>query len=322
VKHFYLDDVWEVLGKLTGCWQCLMHVLVRHAHASWTGSHDATTAHTNSFWDIDDKAFNNWKEHESAKAADRVLALMEAKGIRMIKPEVKDVRLLIASPCGDGKYERLYVHSLMGTMQLLKQHGAQVSWMEEIYSSDLVISRNKLFGAFLRSDFTHMLLVDSDQGWKPYDVIRMLMHKRDFIAAAGIRKVFPRSFAVNVTDDFGNSVPLKIEPQTMIAEVSEVGSAFCVVTKAWAERMAAAYQDLQFRGTDDRKEYGIYNPMIVRGKYKSEDFAVCHRWRSIGGKLYVLTDVSLDHVGAFVWRGAWIEELLEIGQQQAQRSVA
>ena len=32
LQHLFVDDVWELLGRETGCWECLMDVTVRHAH--------------------------------------------------------------------------------------------------------------------------------------------------------------------------------------------------------------------------------------------------------------------------------------------------
>jgi hypothetical protein len=33
------------------------------------------------------------------------------------------------------------------------------------------------------------------------------------------------------------------------------------------------------------------------GEYLSEDYAFCHRWRSLGGKLWLDTQSRLVHVG-------------------------
>ena len=39
------------------------------------------------------------------------------------------------------------------------------------------------------------------------------------------------------------------------------------------------------------------------GRYLSEDYAFCRRWRDIGGKVFIDINSKLDHQGQHVWRG-------------------
>ena len=39
------------------------------------------------------------------------------------------------------------------------------------------------------------------------------------------------------------------------------------------------------------------------GTYLSEDFTFCHRWRKIGGKVWLDTRTALKHVGSYEFQG-------------------
>jgi hypothetical protein len=310
LKHFFIDTVWEELGRLMNIWTIRMDIMVRHVHASWSGAADETLVRTNSFWNYDDRAFINWKQNDRLAAANRVGNLLVEYGVSKPLPRLDGVSVLIATPCGDGTYERLYVSSLFGTIEALRQCGAVVNFAEMPYCSDIALARAKLYGMFLRSDFTHMLMIDSDMGWRPTDVVQLFAHKRDFVAVAGPRKVFPESFAVQNTDAAGRAQMLRQEADSGLFEVSHIGMAFALVTKEWAERMRDAHQDLQYAGDDGRPEYAIFNPLVANKRYMSEDFAACHRWRAIGGHIYVDPSISLQHVGTYVWEGSWGNHLI------------
>ena len=40
------------------------------------------------------------------------------------------------------------------------------------------------------------------------------------------------------------------------------------------------------------------------GRYLTEDYSFCRRWRLLGGRIYVLREAELGHVGNYVYRGS------------------
>lgn len=223
---------------------------------------------------------------------------------------LSDYHILIASPIMDGKVEFVYQDSLVKTKQLLEHLGAKVQTLVAKYCADVALARSKLFGAFLRvPGATHMLSIDSDMGWNPEDVVTMLLQKRDFLAAVGPKKAYPITFAYNLSDDNFKQIPMNHEIETNIAEVSEVGGAFVLMSRECCQKLADSYPELQYHGDKDVIEYAIYDPIILNVgldapvRRLSEDFAICYRWRKLGGKVEVLLDVTLHHVGAHTFTG-------------------
>lgn len=217
-----------------------------------------------------------------------------------------------ATPCGDSRYDREFVKSFHNSACVLIDLGAKVDWAEFPGCADLALARAKIFGNFLRSQHTHLMLIDSDMGWDHTDVVRMLLHKKDFIAAAGRKKTAKLEFAANNCGEDGELRAIEIEQETGLVLCTEVGAAFALISKHCAQCMVDFYQDLAFDGDDGVVEYAVYDPMIV-GKNKkrrlSEDFAFCHRWRALDGIIFLLPDVNLRHAGRAVWEGSLIQAL-------------
>jgi hypothetical protein len=239
----------------------------------------------------------------------------------MDKPDLSNCHILIASPIMDGRVDFLYYNSLMRTKELLEALGAKVQTLATKYCADVYLARERLFGAFLRMEgATHMLSIDSDMGWDEKDVVTMILLKRDFLAAVGPKKLYPITFAYNNSDDNFKQLPLVheiMENGNIVAEVSEVGGAFVLLTKECCQKLADAHPELQYHGDENVIEYGICDPLYIRSddgkiiRRLSEDYAFCYRWRKLGGKVEILLDVTLQHVGNHTFTGNLLDCCLQ-----------
>lgn len=91
--------------------------------------------------------------------------------------------LLIAMPT-PGTVSTPTVKSLVSLTQWLRSRGIGFSFKTYEFS-DIVFSRNQLMSLFLtRTQFTHLLFLDSDMAFAPSVIERMIDFDHDFIAAA------------------------------------------------------------------------------------------------------------------------------------------
>lgn len=227
-------------------------------------------------------------------------------------------------PCGDGKYDRLFVTGFHNAACVLIEMGARIDFAEMPFCADLALARSKIFGNFLRSSHSHLLMIDSDMGFDAYDVSRLILAKMDFVGAAGPKKKYPIEFAANNCDDEGNFLPINYDPDTGLIESTEVGMAFVLITRSCAQQIADSYPDLKFPGDGGLDEWAVFDPMFCGSGQKrrrlSEDFAFCHRWRNIGGKIYLLPDIRLTHTGTHTWEGALIDQLGGVLPNEAKKT--
>lgn len=320
LKHIFHDDMLEGVGRETNCWQIRVDVLVKHLHEALEGIRGPTMDPTSLLWQHDEGVYKEWVETDKAATVERVKALMARYGVRTMKPDYKDVRLMISTPSIDGKYEGNYVISLFQTMEMLKQQGVPSQWSEERYTADIALARSKLLAAFRRSNCTHLLMVDSDMDWEPQAVARLFCAKSDFVAVAGPKKRYPLSFAANYTDDMGNPLNLQYDAEKGTMEVSEIGCAFVLITRNCVERMCAAYPELEYIGLTGEKEHLLFAPQVWNKRIMSEDWSWCRRWRAIGGKVLMCPDISLGHTGHHTFRGSFRDAIEQQGRERAAQA--
>jgi hypothetical protein len=239
-----------------------------------------------------------------------------AQGVE-VRPDLTGVSLLIGAPSLTSKYDGHYLKSFMNTVTAVRQYGGKIDWAQLPYCADPSFARARLFGTFYRSDHTHFLSIDDDIGWYWGDVVQMLMFKREFIAAAGPKKIpppRPLEFAMTLRKDDGTVMPLHQEPDTGLMRVSRVGGAFVMIQRSVAQEMTSEHPELKFQMDDGTTEWALYTPMVVNGVYLSEDYAFCQRWQKIGGDIFVLPNARLKHSGCHVWEGALMDTFFEAAE--------
>ena len=310
LKHFFFDDVWEHIGKTCGVWTVDMSILVQHDHDLVTGRLDNMNEAKNAFWANDIPAYQRLQtEGELHRACERVIAMLGGKGFAIQKNDMAGVKLMLATPCGDRRYEGIYIRTKDAVADWVRQLGGEFIWSEMPYST-VDFARCKQLGHFYRSGCTHLWTLDSDQGANPNDIVKLIQKKKDFVAVAGVRKSIPPSFALTSEDDHGKPVPLSIDQDGMMtSQHLRVGMACCIITHRCAERMMQSYPELAFKSADGQEEIAAFMPMILNKRYLNEDFAFCWRWNKIGGTVWIDSTISIDHIGPYVYQGSYIEHL-------------
>jgi len=320
IKHSFQDDAWEYIGARTGIWKTDMGIMVRHAHGSVARVRDDVSEAIKERFSHDERVYRTWKRDGAGETIARIQDLMKSKGVGLSVPDLTGISLMIATPSTEKRYVGTYTESLIRTRDMLRDLGAIVDWAQAPYMAEVSYARAKMIGSFHRSPHTHLLMIDDDMGWEPEDVIRMLIAGRDFVAAAGQKKTEGKTeFAW--TPFFEGSQTLEVDPVGMLS-IPEVGGAFVMLSRACVERMIAAYPELAFDEDSGAVEYDLFCPVIIRkpggGRRRlPEDYAFCHRWRKIGGKIFLMPDIGLDHVGQKTWNAAVIDLFAAQGAAQA-----
>src|ERR1043165_4666319 len=207
MRHLYVDDLWEEIGRGAQCWTVLMDVKVAHRHVL-TGEAPADATHravygadrsdpSRGMWPGDTEAFEAWKEFDRAHVIAEVVKLRQDKGLAIEAAKVAAVKaaiferlktrsVMIATPSAHPALE--YAQSLFTTASELTAKGVRANLMTINGSSHLPKARNHLVAHFLAGDFTDLLFVDDDMGWDPDAVIRLLASDKPVIGAVGRKK--------------------------------------------------------------------------------------------------------------------------------------
>lgn len=216
-------------------------------------------------------------------------------------------KVFIATPAFDGRVHVQYAVALAETHTLLASHGISIQININSSGSLLVAERNRLNKAFLSSDCTHMLCIDSDLGWPAGAVKAMIDHEIDFVAglypARGVEKEF--LFRPVYRED--RSI---VSIEKGLLQMNYIPSGFMLIKRHVIERMTEHFSHLYFepKHRDFKHENGhcLFNTEVVDGEFWGEDYVFSRRVREAGFEIWVDPLIEFDHAGT---RGALIQAL-------------
>lgn len=205
-------------------------------------------------------------------------------------------KLFIATPCFEGKCHVQYAVALSDTCMLCASHGIQVQMLLTTSGSLLCAERNRLIDAFLKSDCTHILFIDSDIGWPPQAVISMLLKDEEFIAGvypARCEKTF--QFRPEKSDDGG----IKCNVEKQLLHMQYIPAGFMLLKRSAIEKMIAKHPQTYFEPKNKANPpgYALFNTEIYEGEFWGEDFVFCRLAREAGLDIWVDPMIQFDHAG-------------------------
>ena len=236
------------------------------------------------------------------------------------------MHVLIATPCFGAMVHQTYMLSIL---KLLCSPLAQrVQFTLEMLGHDSLItrSRNSLVARFLaHPTATHLLFVDADIGFEPEQLDRMLAFAQPVVAGIYPLKLlhWQTAAARQAAGEPAAAAPLlyvgepcegaEAERDAGFITAKHAGTGFMLLRRDALDRMVLAYPETRYSGidaynpasTEGSPHYALFDCMIApeSGRYISEDWTFCRRWRGIGGKVWLDTLGSLTHVGAHDYVG-------------------
>lgn len=92
LKHLFIDDLHEQLGKATGCWRPVMSAVVEHHHVlNGKGAMDQThqKVYSQKSWDNDRAVFENIMKHDFADCVAKIQKLQNCLPASRYNPKVE-----------------------------------------------------------------------------------------------------------------------------------------------------------------------------------------------------------------------------------------
>jgi hypothetical protein len=197
-------------------------------------------------------------------------------------------------------------------------------------------ARNYLADEFLRSDYTHLMFIDSDIAYNPNDVFALAAladpnSDKDIICGpypkkciaweritaavkAGYAEEDPGALEQFVGDFVFN--PAQGQSEINVGEPVEVlegGTGFMMIQRRVFEKFKEAYPELEYRPDHNRSEnfdgsrmiHAYFDTVIEpeHRRYLSEDYMFCQWARNIGIKVWMCPWMQLHHIGTYNFFG-------------------
>jgi hypothetical protein len=268
-----------------------------------------------------------------------------------IKIEIEELRkrsLFVATPMYGGQCHGNYTRSMCDLTALCVKYGINMKVYYLFNESLITRARNYCADEFVRSDYTHMMFIDSDIGFDPNDVITLLALQSDESPYDIIGGPYPKKciswekivqavnkgaadenpnaldqfvgdYVFNPVIEEGGSNQIKL---TEPAEVLEIGTGFMMIRKKTFEKFKETYPKQLYKPDHVRTEHFDGSRQIMAyfdtpicptsNRYLSEDYMFCQWTRNMGMKVWLCPWMSLNHTGSYTFGGS-LAALASIG---------
>lgn len=251
--------------------------------------------------------------------------------------ELRKNKLFVATPMYGGMAHGLYIKSCLDLQTTMIKYGIETKFSFLFNESLITRARNYLVDEFIRSEFTHLLFLDSDIHFNPQDVIALMALDKDVIGAPYPKKSINWGNVAEAARKHPNLEPKELEglvgeyvfnvvkgtkqfSVTEPLEVMEIGTGYMMVKRGVFDKMKDAYPMIHYKpdhvgqaNFDGSRYIHAFFDTVIDSKdsitgggsdrYLSEDYMFCQMWRKIDGKVFLCPWMKTQHVGTYAFTG-------------------
>lgn len=261
--------------------------------------------------------------------------------IELLKKRLQGKKLMVATPMYGGQCFGSYTKSCIDLSMICMKMGIPITFKYLFNESLIQRARNYLVDEFYRSDFTHLLFIDSDISFDARDAITLLSYcgekenggKYDIVAAPYPKKAIAWEKVYDaVKEGFAETNPMNLRNYTADfafnpakssqksfninepLEVLEAGTGFMCITKEAIDRFRSKYPKQKYTPDHARTAnfdgsrpiYAVFDCLIdpASNRYLSEDYMFCQWARKINLQVWILPWIKLGHTGTYTFNGS------------------
>lgn len=257
-------------------------------------------------------------------------------------------KLFVATPMYGGNCHGMYAKSTADLSKLCTHYGIEVKFFYLFNESLITRARNYCVDEFTRSDYTHLMFIDSDIGFDPNDVLTLMAlmdtenpdndkhimcgpYPKKTIAWEKIKRAVDKGFADDNPGELERFVgdyvfnPAEGQSQVRLDEpvkVLEGGTGFMMITKEAFKKFDEAYPDYSYKPDhvrtkhfDGSREIMMYFQALIDEKtkrYLSEDYMFCQWMQRVGVDTWMCPWMKLMHTGSYTFGGS-LSDLAQLG---------
>ena len=224
--------------------------------------------------------------------------------------------LFIAMPC----YDSVKINTMISVVKLIQQlgkSGIQVG-INTMKSPLIHQARNYLTSIFLTTEYQYMLFIDSDVGFEPEAVVRMMVAKKNIVCTP--YRVKAEDPSTNVyTVQFKDPKNILILAEGFV-EIESGPTGLMLIDRKVFEKIIKNHPDLKIKnkatpnaGKSHEFYYNFFDFSFNDGYAMGEDVSFCRLARDNGFKIYANIESPTAHQGEYAWVGKFGDSLEKLG---------
>jgi hypothetical protein len=201
--------------------------------------------------------------------------------------------ILFCTPCYGGMVTAAHFNSCLKLKAELMTSGVDHGWLTGTNESLVTRARNEMTAGFLKSEFSHMMWLDSDIEFTPEDVAAVWNMEADIGVGVYAMKRPDKQWFAAWKD---GALVKDLDQYSGPIEVDYAGTGFMLIKREVIETLAKTAET--YEGPDGRVP-ALYMTPIHNDGFESEDYHFCRKAREAGFKVMMDPKVRLGHIGQY-----------------------
>ena len=214
-----------------------------------------------------------------------------------------------------------YMMSTVSLLSLCRQKNIKIGLRSIWFESLISRARNASVAFMLAKEYTHLLFVDTDVIFDAHDVLKLIDQQKEVVVGVYPKKYWshqkmqamgssgnlPEQWR-HLATDFSTELPRESYTRSRSGEAvvaNYAATGFMLISRPCVEKIIQAKPEIKYTNDIDGymeagdNFYDIFQCKVnpETNKYESEDYGFCKLWKSLGGEITVIPDVSLGHRG-------------------------
>lgn len=220
----------------------------------------------------------------------------------------KKRKVLIGTPCYDGKIDVWYANSLVNTVRLAEQMNVELYPIWLSYDALIQRARNDLIALVREMDCDDIVFIDSDIEWQPEHFYRLLNYPVDIVGGTYPKKGDAEIYVGKILHPRAPR-----DPETGLLSVEGLGTGFLRISRQAVDAIWEASPDYEERDQGKKRKW-IFNVVVENNDIISEDIWMCKRFIELGYKIWLDAGITCNHVGMKKYTGNfenWLQRLIQ-----------
>lgn len=181
--------------------------------------------------------------------------------------------------------------SIEASVPLLDAAGYDHAMVNEIGNPYISAARATMLRKALDARADIIIFIDHDVSWHPADLVKLIEAEGDVVAGTYRFKSDEISY-MGTIHSTPSGTPLVREDGCIKARMVPAG--FLKVTKEAVDKFMTKFPHLCY-GEKYRQSVDLFNHGAHEGLWWGEDYAFSRNWESIGGDIWLIPDLCLNH---------------------------
>ena len=215
--------------------------------------------------------------------------------------------LMIGLPCAGGIVSEKTTLGLFNLGKKLVRNNIRHGLLTLTNSSLITQARSKIANFFINNtEHEYLFFLDSDIGFNPDDVLKLMSHQVPIVSGAYPMKIIPERYCVEV-----------VQPEERYGDLLKIngnGMGFVLIHRQVFLDIARHYPNLKYIPSDYHSDtphshaemnnsFHFFAEQQSENGFMSEDKSFFHRAKQVGYNMFLDTSIRLNHTGYHIYQG-------------------